>query len=195
MIVGNALASTVVVCRRLLAEVADKRLEIEARLALGQAGPDALRPYTRSALRTALLPAIERTKVVGLVALPGAMTGLILAGVPPADAVKVQAAVMFELLGAEAAAVSVVSLGLAKRLLTSDHRLVRLVRAEDLKRSVDRRAGERRLPSGEEPPGRGGEERDADRGDEQVDHRHLAERAGGPRGSWRRARGTRRPCR
>jgi UDP-glucose/iron transport system permease protein len=128
MIVGNALASTVVVCRRLLAEVADKRLEIEARLALGQAGPDALRPYTRSALRTALLPAIERTKVVGLVALPGAMTGLILAGVPPEDAVKVQAAVMFELLGAEAAAVSVVSLGLGKRLLTSDHRLVRLAR-------------------------------------------------------------------
>ena len=56
MIIGNALASTVVVCRRLLAEVADKRLEIEARLALGQAGPDALRPYTRGALRTALLP-------------------------------------------------------------------------------------------------------------------------------------------
>jgi putative ABC transport system permease protein len=130
MIVGNALASCVVVCRRLLAEVADKRLEIEARLALGQAGPDALKPYTRVALRTALLPAIERTKVVGLVALPGAMTGLILAGVAPADAVKVQAAVMFELLGAEAAAVSVVSLGTARRLLTADHRLVRLVRAK-----------------------------------------------------------------
>ena len=88
--------------------------------------PSARTPAVRSGRRSC--PAIERTKVVGLVALPGAMTGLILAGVPPTDAVKVQAAVMFELLGAEAAAVSVVSLGLAKRLLTPDHRLVRLSR-------------------------------------------------------------------
>jgi putative ABC transport system permease protein len=81
-------------------------------------------------LRTALLPAIERTKVVGLVALPGAMTGLILAGVSPSAAVKVQAAVMFELLGAEASAVTVVSLAMTKRLMTADHRLVRLARVE-----------------------------------------------------------------
>lgn len=128
MIVGNALGSVVVVSRRLVAEVADKRLEIEARLALGQPWPDASKPYVRSALRTALLPAIERTKIVGLVALPGAMTGLILAGVAPESAVKIQAAVMFELLGAEAAAVTVVALGLTRRLFTPDHRLVRVAR-------------------------------------------------------------------
>ncbi len=128
MIVGNALASSVVVSRRMVTEVADKRAEIEARLALGQPWQEASRPYVRSALRTALLPAIERTKVVGLVALPGAMTGLILAGVDPAAAVKIQAAVMFELLGAEAAAVTVVALGLTRRLFTPDHRLVRIAR-------------------------------------------------------------------
>lgn len=129
MIVGNALASTVVVSRRLVTEVADKRAEIEARLALGQPWQEASRPYVRSALRTALLPAIERTKIVGLVALPGAMTGLILAGVDPAAAVKIQAAVMFELLGAEAAAVTVIALGLTRRLFTPDHRLVRIARS------------------------------------------------------------------
>jgi putative ABC transport system permease protein len=128
MIVGNALASTVVVSRRLVAEVADKRLEIEARLALGQPWQEASKPYVRSALRTALLPTIERTKVVGLVALPGAMTGLILAGVEPSSAVKIQAAVMFELLGAEAAAITVVALGLTRRLFTPDHRLMRIAR-------------------------------------------------------------------
>jgi len=127
MIVGNALASTVVVSRRLVTEVADKRAEIEARLALGQPWQEASRPYVRSALRTALLPAIERTKIVGLVALPGA--GLILAGVDPAAAVKIQAAVMFELLGAEAAAVTVIALGLTRRLFTPDHRLVRIARS------------------------------------------------------------------
>jgi putative ABC transport system permease protein len=130
MIVGNALASAVLVSRRLVAEVSEKRTEIEARLALGQSRQVASKPYVRSALRTSLLPLIERTKIVGLVALPGAMTGLILAGVDPAAAVKIQAAVMFELLGAEAAAVTVVALGLSRRLFTPDHRLVRISRTE-----------------------------------------------------------------
>lgn len=130
MIVGNSMASVVVLGRRLVAEVSEKRAEIEARLALGQPWPEAGGPAVRSALRTALLPAIERTKVVGLVALPGAMTGLILAGVPADQAVKVQAAVMFQLLGAEAAAVSVVAMGISRRLFTPDHRLVRIDRTE-----------------------------------------------------------------
>ena len=90
--------------------------------------PDAARPHVRAALRTALLPQIESTKVVGLVALPGAMTGLILAGVKPVDAVKVQAAVMFLILGGVSVTVTVVARGLTRRLFTPDHRLRRLVR-------------------------------------------------------------------
>ena len=128
MIVGNALASTVVASRRVVGELTDKRAEVEARLALGLPWRDAARPHVRAALRTAMLPQIESTKAVGLVALPGAMTGLILAGVDPVDAVKVQAAVMFMILGAVAITVTVVGLGLTRRLFTSDHRLVRLAR-------------------------------------------------------------------
>ena len=73
--------------------------------------------------------AIVWTKVVGLIALPGAMTGLILAGVSPADAVKVQLAVMFLILGSVACSVTVIGLGLTRRLFTPDHRMVRLERA------------------------------------------------------------------
>jgi putative ABC transport system permease protein len=54
---------------------------IEARLSLGLSARQAFLPHRQSALRTALLPAIGSTKVVGLTSLPGAMTGLILAGV------------------------------------------------------------------------------------------------------------------
>jgi putative ABC transport system permease protein len=128
MNVGNAMAACVVVSRRVVGELTDKRDEIEARLALGQPWTHASRPYLRSAMRTALLPQIESTKSVGLIALPGAMTGLILAGVDPAQAVKIQVAVMYLILGSVATSVTVVGLGLTRRLFTADHRLVRLTR-------------------------------------------------------------------
>jgi putative ABC transport system permease protein len=123
MMIGNSMTSTVVVARRVLEELRDKRDEVEARLALGIAAPDAARPYVRAALRTALIPQIETTKAVGLVFLPGAMTGLILAGTPPLAAVKVQVAVMYLVLGAAATTTVVVALGVQRRLFTTDHRL------------------------------------------------------------------------
>jgi len=130
MMVGNSMTSVVVAARRVLEELRDKRDEVEARLALGIGAPDAAKPYVRAALRTALIPQIETTKAVGLVFLPGAMTGLILAGTPPLAAVKVQAAVMYLVLGAAATTTVVVGLGVQRRLFTVDHRLVVPPRAE-----------------------------------------------------------------
>lgn len=126
LMIGNSLAATVLVSRRLVAEFDDKRDEVEARLALGQPANAAAHPYVRESLRTALIPQIETTKAVGLIALPGAMTGLILAGVDPIDAVQVQAAVMYLVLGAVATTTTVMALGICRRLFTRDHRLVRL---------------------------------------------------------------------
>lgn len=129
MIVGNSLSATVLVGRRIVAEFADKVLEIEARLALGLTNASAASPYLREAARTALVPQIETTKATGIVFLPGAMVGLILAGVDPIDAVKAQAAVMFLILGSVATTTSVVAVGLARRLITPDGRVVRLTRS------------------------------------------------------------------
>ncbi|MDQ3293710.1 MAG: ABC transporter permease, partial [Actinomycetota bacterium] len=61
MLLGNSMASTVSAARRLVVELADHRLEVEARLALGQPGTVAARPYVRAALRTALTTQIEST--------------------------------------------------------------------------------------------------------------------------------------
>ena len=124
LMIGNSMAATVLVARRLVEELRDKRDEVEARLALGQPAEEASRPYVRNALRTALTPQIETTKIVGLIALPGSMTGLILAGVDPFDAVRVQAAVMYLILGSVSATTTVVALGVRRRLFTRDHRLV-----------------------------------------------------------------------
>ncbi len=128
MLIGNSMTASVVVSRRIVEELSDKRAEVEARLALGHTAGRAARPYLRSALRTALTPQIETTKATGIVVLPGAMTGLILAGVEPLDAVLVQIVVMYLILGATTVTTSVIALGLVRRLFTRDHRLVRLPR-------------------------------------------------------------------
>ena len=123
VMVGNSMTATIVVARRIVAETRDHRDLIEARLALGLSSRDAFAPHLREALRTALVPQIETTKTVGLIALPGAMTGLILAGVEPAEAVRVQVAVMYLVLGSVATTASVMALGVTRGLFTSDHRL------------------------------------------------------------------------
>ncbi len=128
MILGNALSSAVLAARRLVEEFTDKRDELEARLALGCASHDAARPYLRVVLRTAMTPQIESTKAVGLVFLPGAMTGLVLAGVDPLDAVLVQLALMLLILGGVATVSTVITLGAGRRLFTPDERLVPLLR-------------------------------------------------------------------
>jgi putative ABC transport system permease protein len=128
MMIGNSIGSTVVAARRIIAELSDRRAEVEARLALGQPWQEASKPFVRVALRTALTSQIESTKAVGLVFLPGAMTGLLLAGADPVDAVLVQAALMYLILGCVATNAVVVGLGLTRRLFNPHHRLVRLSR-------------------------------------------------------------------
>jgi putative ABC transport system permease protein len=128
MIVGNSMNSAVVAAQRLVDELSAQRAEVEARLALGQSGADAARPHIRSVLRTAITPQIETTKALGIVFLPGAMTGLILAGVEPLDAVLVQLALMFLILGSVVTVSTVVAVGGARQLFTADDRPVPLLR-------------------------------------------------------------------
>ena len=131
MMIGNPLKSGVLSVRRTADELAEQRASVEARLALGQPWQEASRPFLRRALRDALTPQIETTRAVGLVFLPGAMTGLILGGVDPLDAVLVQAAIMFLILGGVAIVSLVLVVGVARRLFTDDDRLLPLVRAQD----------------------------------------------------------------
>ncbi len=120
--IGNTMPSTILAVDRAVAYVRGNRLQIEGLLALGFDGRGATRFLVQQTARTALIPQIERTKVVGLIALPGAMTGLLLAGVEPLAAVLVQLAVMYLILGSVAIAVVVVS-SIAARALTRDLRL------------------------------------------------------------------------
>jgi putative ABC transport system permease protein len=125
MVVSTAMVTAGLGLQRTADAVDDQRARIEARLALGLSPREAfLEPY-RTAMRTALIPAVDTTKVVGLISLPGAMTGLILAGVDPWDAIRYQIVVMYMLLGAAFMA-AVLSARLAQRSLFDDaERLIR----------------------------------------------------------------------
>jgi putative ABC transport system permease protein len=128
MIISGAMNTTSLVMSRLRDDLASNRREIEARLSLAQTSRQASRPWLRSALRSGMLPSVDSTKVVGLVALPGAMTGMILAGASPLAAVRVQLVVMYMLLGGTAFAALVAGHLTVGRLFTDSHQLVKSVR-------------------------------------------------------------------
>lgn len=128
MVISNAMVTTSLVMTSLYDGLADDRREVEARLSLGETGREAANPWVRRALRTGMLPIVDNTKVVGLVALPGAMTGMILAGASPLDAIRLQLVVMYLILGGNAFAALVAGELGVRRLFTPAHQLLRSVR-------------------------------------------------------------------
>jgi len=128
MIISNAMNTTSLVMTRIRDDLAAHRREVEARLSLGQTSIEASAPWHRSALRTGMLPVIDNTKVVGLVALPGAMTGMLLAGATPTAAIRLQLVVMYMLLAGNAFAALVAGRLTIGRLFTEDHQLIRSLR-------------------------------------------------------------------
>ena len=92
-------------------------------MALGADARTALEEITRKAIRAGMIPTINAMSATGLVALPGMMTGQILAGVDPVEAVKYQLLVMFLIGGGTALGVfAAVNMG-TRRLTDSRHRL------------------------------------------------------------------------
>jgi uncharacterized protein (TIGR00245 family) len=131
MIVSSAMLAAGSALRRLDEEIRQSRPAIEARLSLGQSGRQAIRPYQRSALRTAFIPAIDSTKVVGLISLPGAMTGLILAGISPLTAIRYQIVVMYMQLAGTALAALIAVRVAEKSLFDDAQRLIQVNRPDE----------------------------------------------------------------
>ena len=104
ILIGGAMAATSLTGRRLLETIEDGLPGIEARLALGAGALEALAPAARRAVTTGLIPALDQTKNVGLVTLPGTFVGLVLGGADPAEAARIQLTVLLALLGVEVVA-------------------------------------------------------------------------------------------
>jgi putative ABC transport system permease protein len=95
MILGSAMTSAALAGDRLQGDLRVRADEVEARLALGFSGREAVQPMARTALRAAMIPTVNGMMTVGLVQLPGMMTGQILAGSSPLLAIKYQLVVVF----------------------------------------------------------------------------------------------------
>jgi len=123
MMLSSAMNVVAQVFERLFAGAANDAATLEQLLALGATPKQALAPYVTSALRAALIPTINGLVSVGLVALPGMMTGQILSGVDPEQAVRYQVVIMYQLV-AVAAASGFAAAQFARHLLfTRDARL------------------------------------------------------------------------
>jgi putative ABC transport system permease protein len=125
MILGNSMTSASLAGDRLQGELRARANEIEARLALGFSGREAVQPMVRSSLRAAMIPTVNGMTTVGLVQLPGMMTGQILAGSSPGVAIEYQIVVVFMLAAATAIASLVFVRLAARRYLTAAHQLRR----------------------------------------------------------------------
>lgn len=94
MVIGNGMNIISQSVNRFVSELNLRRSEIEIALSLAAPPKDALRSAFNSAIGGALIPSVNALMTVGLVQLPGVMTGQILAGVEPIEAVKFQIVIM-----------------------------------------------------------------------------------------------------
>lgn len=117
-LIGGALTATALAGRRLLDELAQRRGEVEAALSLGLSDRDARLEIARPVAGTALVPALDQTRTVGMVTLPGAFVGMLLGGASPVQAGAVQLFVLVGLLAVESVAITAVLEIIARGLVT-----------------------------------------------------------------------------
>jgi putative ABC transport system permease protein len=116
MILSNAMNVTALVFERLFSSVRSESNVVEQWLALGASPRQALATQERAAVRAAMIPAINGLLTVGLVSLPGMMTGQIVSGTDPIRAVRYQIVIMYQL-ATVATVSSVVASWLVRRLV------------------------------------------------------------------------------
>ena len=99
MVIGNAMTAAAVALNRLADEIGDSRAPIEATLSLGATSRQASSDAVTRSLRSGMITLIDSTKTTGIVFFPGAMTGMLVAGADPLDAVRLQLILLWSLLG------------------------------------------------------------------------------------------------
>lgn len=127
MLLGNSMTGVALALNTLMQNVVNRRAEIEQRLMLGANRQNAMSDIQRTSIRNAMIPTINAMATAGVVSLPGMMTGQILAGTPPLQAVKYQILIMFVIAASTGFAV-MLALWLAARALFDERQRLRLDR-------------------------------------------------------------------
>lgn len=95
MLLGNTMTGITLATDRITSEIYEQRSVIEQRLYLGETWQMAVEDILKDCMRTGMVPIINSMAAAGIVSLPGMMTGQILGGSPPIEAVKYQILIMF----------------------------------------------------------------------------------------------------
>lgn len=124
MIIGNAMVVSGLYLNQMRREVEASRGEIEALLSLGATVRQSVQDSLKRSVKASMIPSIDGMKTVGLVQLPGMMTGMIVAGASPLEAVRYQILIMFSF-SASAALTSILLALISYRMwFASDGRLL-----------------------------------------------------------------------
>lgn len=110
MLIGNSMVLSILFLNRFSAEIESSRDQIELILSLGGTPKQAIHGQLKNAIRASMIPTIESQKTIGLVQLPGMMSGQIIGGADPVQAVQFQLLIIFALL--TTAALSSILIGL-----------------------------------------------------------------------------------
>lgn len=102
MVIGNSMTGIALAVERVFSDMEGRREEILALTALGATPWEAARASVRTALTAGMMPTINSMAAVGIVFIPGMMTGQILAGADPMEATKYQIVVMLMISAATA---------------------------------------------------------------------------------------------
>lgn len=124
MVLGNTLNGISVGLNTFTEALVTRREQVESLLALGATRWEAARAPVQHAVRTGMIPIINSMMVVGIVSLPGMMTGQLIAGMAPIQAVKYQVVIMFLIASATALGTVGVVLLSFLRLFNADHQFL-----------------------------------------------------------------------
>jgi putative ABC transport system permease protein len=138
MIIGNSVSGPAVATERLLSEVMDKTHEAETRLAFGSSAYESILPMVRAAVQAALLPTFNQMAIMGLVSIPGMMTGQLLGGTEPLTAAEYQIAILYLIVTTSSISTFVsILLTIRKAVFDHEHRLTKWKITKGSKTEID----------------------------------------------------------
>ena len=94
MILGNSMKGIIIVLDKFYTNISKEKYQYQYRLSLGATRFEAMRPWIQQSIRASLQPIIATTATMGLVSIPGMMTGQMLGGSSPMLAIKYQMAIV-----------------------------------------------------------------------------------------------------
>lgn len=124
MVIGNTMNITSLALERLRGEVSNNVMMIDNMLALGVKSDQAIAPLIKKSIRASLIPTVDNMKTMGLVWIPGLMSGMIIAGMDPGKAAVFQLIIIFMILTSNTIASIISTMELSKSMFGSAEQLV-----------------------------------------------------------------------